>query len=393
MQQRVEYALGGRIGGLTICTFHALGHRLLRETGIRTCARGNVSLISAKQQRELVEDILQQTGFTERFGVREAIRELGRIKAMAAIDGGQCEHSESIDMVADYEQELIRRRQIDFDDMLILPVLALQESTELRSKYQHRWRYILVDEYQDTNPLQHLFVQLLVGSEQNLCVVGDDDQSIYGFRGASAEKMLNFKHEFPGAQIFKLEQDYRSASKIIDLANTVIERSAERYSKTLRSHLGYGGRVSQTRADSADAESESIADCMLQRRKTHRWSDMAALFRVASDAQPLKNRLRDKGIPYQSSSETDSSNDKVTIMTLHRSKGLEFPIVFLPAAEENTLPHFHAIRSGTGGIEEERRLLYVGITRAQEELVLSSCAFRRGRPRTTSRFLTELENR
>jgi superfamily I DNA/RNA helicase len=249
-----------------------------------------------------------------------------------------------------------------------------------------------VDEYQDTNALQHVLVQLLVGAERNLCVVGDDDQSIYGFRGAIADKMLNFEQEFPGARILKLEQNYRSKSEIVALANSVIERSAQRYRKTLRSHLGCGGVVIQTRAEDSEAESASIADSMQQRRKTHRWSDMTALFRVASDAQSLKNRLRDKGIPYQSPGETDSSSDEVTIMTLHRSKGLEFPIVFLPAVEENTLPHFHAIRNGTAGIEEERRLLYVGITRAREELVLSSCAFRRDRPRTASRFLTELEN-
>ena len=390
MKQRVDTSLGGKIDGLTICTFHALGYRILRENGIRTCARGNVNLISAKQQRELVADLLPHANLDSGFDVRETIREISRIKTLAALDALACEDSDLEFLVDAYQRELMQRLLVDFDDMLILPMVALRESLELRSRYQHRWRYILVDEYQDTNALQHVLVQLLVGAERNLCVVGDDDQSIYGFRGASADKMLNFRQEFPGARILKLEQNYRSKSEIVDLANTVIERSAARYSKTLRSHLGCGGRITQSRAEHADAESASIADWMQQRRQTQRWSDMAALFRVASDAQSLQQRLKDRGIPYQTSSETASNRDKITIMTLHRSKGLEFPIVFLPAVEENTLPHFHAIRSGNHGIEEERRLLYVGITRAQNELVISSSACRRGRPRTASRFLVEL---
>jgi len=390
MKQRVQSSLGGTIDSLTVCTFHALGHRMLRENRVRTSSCANVNLISPKQQRQLVGDVLLQTDLAERLGIREATREIGRAKVTAAIAAGSSQ-TEFERMVAEYERELNRRRQVDFDDLLILPVQILRGSNALRSMYQDRWRYILVDEYQDTNELQHLLVQLLVGPERNLCVVGDDDQSIYGFRGASAEKMLNFRQDFPGARVLKLEQNYRSMAEIIDLANSVIERSARRYRKTLRSHLGRGGLVIQERAPDADAESAQIVDRMEQRRKTARWSDMAALYRVRSDAQSLKSRLDHRGIPYQSSGETEPHRDHVTIMTLHRSKGPEFPIVFLPAVEENTLPHFHAIRSGTGGIEEERRLLYVGITRARKELVLSSSAHRRGRPRSVSRFLTELE--
>ena len=390
MKQRVQSSLGATIDSLTVCTFHALGYRLLRENRVRTDFRGNVNLISAKQQRQIVEKVLQHTGLTDRFGLREAIREISCAKVTVAITGDSSQF-EFATMVAEYERELNRRRLVDFDDLLILPVRILRGSNALRAQYQARWRYILVDEYQDTNALQHLLVQLLVGPERNLCVVGDDDQSIYGFRGASAEKMLNFRQEFPGARVLKLEQNYRSTAEIIGLANSVIQRSTQRYRKTLRSHLGRGGLVIQQRAQDTEAESAQIVDRMQRRRKTARWSDMAALFRVSADAQSLKSRLDDRGIPYQSSGETDPHRDHVTIMTLHRSKGLEFPIVFLPAVEEGTLPHFHAIRNGTDGIEEERRLLYVGITRARRELVLSFSAHRRGRSRSASRFLTELE--
>ncbi len=393
MKQRVESSFDETLDGLTICTFHALGFRLLRETNVRTTSSGRVRVISAKQQRELVGLLLQRTGLADRFAIPEAIRQIGRTKTQAALGESRSNCPEFDRMVVEYQQQLRELDQVDFDDLLILPLQTLENSPTLRKGYQQRWRYILVDEYQDTNELQHRLVQLLVGPERNLCVVGDDDQSIYGFRGASAEKMLNFRHEFPGAQIIKLEQNYRSTSEIIDLANSVIRRSLQRFRKTLRSHVGRGGLVSQRQAKDAESESESIVDWMVQRRRTARWSDMAALFRVNSDAQLLRRRLDERRIPYQSSGDSDPTKDSVTIMTLHRSKGLEFPIVFLPAVEENTLPHFHAIRNGSHGIEEERRLFYVGITRAREELVLSSCSTRHGRPRTTSRFLTELANR
>lgn len=390
MKQRVQTLLGGELPKLTVCTFHALGHRMLREQRIATDARGSVNVVAANQQRELAEAALRQIDADEELDSWAALRLIGRVKTTAAILGDQTgdELTDAEQLTVTYEEGLRQCGKVDFDDLLVLPVKALQESADLRDSYQLRWKYILVDEYQDTNELQHQLVRLLVGSNENLCVVGDDDQSIYGFRGASAEKMLNFRDEFPAAKIVKLEHNYRSKAEIIGLANSVIERASQRYRKTLRAHAGRGGQITHTVTPDALHESQHIVSCMRSRRWRSRWSDMAVLYRVAADARPLIDQLKKNRIPYHSGGEKNSNRDSITIMTLHRSKGLEFPIVFLPAVEEDTLPHFHAISDGD--VEEERRLLYVGITRAKQELVISSCESRHGHARTASRFLTEL---
>jgi superfamily I DNA/RNA helicase len=192
--------------------------------------------------------------------------------------------------------------------------------------------------------------------------------------------------------VVKLEQNYRSKKEILDLANSVIQRAAHRQAKRLLSQCGLGGLVVHHIAPDPEAESDAIATCMLRRnaRESINWSDMAVLVRARADSQLIRAALKRRQIPYQSQFDGQDTLDKVTLMTLHRSKGLEFPIVFLPAMEENTLPHYQAIRSGTASVEEERRLLYVGITRARQELILSSCRNRAGRARTVSRFLTEL---
>jgi superfamily I DNA/RNA helicase len=228
-----------------------------------------------------------------------------------------------------------------------------------------------------------------VGAEGNICVVGDDDQSIYGFRGASIDTIHNFQHEFSGACVIKLEENYRSREEILSLANSVIRRATSRFPKRLRSQCGRGGLVVRERTLNETAESKQIVDQLVERRRCGRqWRDMAVLVRVGSDSKSIRIELKDRDIPFQSSAE-QSAEDHVAIMTLHRSKGLEFPVVFLPAVEEDTLPHYYSSRA-SNGIEEERRLFYVGVTRAQQELVLSTCSVRRGRLRTVSRFLSEV---
>ena len=324
MKQRVDSLLGGKASGLTVCTFHALGYRMLAENHIRTSSSGCLNLLSPAQQRNLVAEILNRQHLDGLFAVHAAVREISRVKTARATESIIARDSISERLVAEYQRTLDENQQIDFDDLLILPLQVLQESSHPRTSYRQRWPYLLVDEYQDTNELQHRLVKLLAGKERNICVVGDDDQSIYGFRGANADKILNFGREFRGAHVIKLERNYRSSTEILDLANSVIERAAERYRKRLHSQCGSGGLVLRKFSEDAEAESEAIAQWISARRRSAgaHWSDMAVLFRVQSDAQLLKNELRQRGIPFQSTTGVNGSIDKVTITTLHRSKGL-----------------------------------------------------------------------
>lgn len=395
MKDRAAALLDGRSAGLTVCTFHSLGYRVLLENQVRVGSDGRVNVLTAKVQRTLIGAILETADPEGWFDIDTALRAISRVKNGTTTDcRSKCPERQAalVRIVANYENTLEKQQLVDFDDLLSLPLKMLRQSHRLRELYRRRWPYILIDEYQDTNEIQHELVRMLTGAAQNLCVVGDDDQSIYGFRGATSERILGFQTEFPGATRITLEQSYRSHKEILDVANSVIRGASTRHQKSLHSLLGKGGSVARIQSDDDEQECAGIADA-IQRRKAcqgTRWADMAVLYRVQSDSRTLQNMLKAREIPYYSAVPKDEADDRVSIMTLHRSKGLEFPTVFLPAIEEDTIPHFHAVRTGQSGIEEERRLLYVGVTRAKNELILSTCHQRRGRPRQVSRFLTEI---
>ena len=465
-----------------------------------------------------------------------------------------------------YRDVLRRSRRLDFDDLLTETLRLLREKKAVRLELQARHRYLLVDEYQDTNGVQFEIVRQLVGPEKHLCVVGDDDQSIYGWRGADVSKILGFDKSFPGAKMVKLETNYRSTSQILGAANRVIKNNPNRHDKALRSAIGDGEPLMAVtmRDESVEAE-KVVAEIKHLVSQGHAYSDFAILFRTAVQPRPFEAELRMKEVPYVlvggmsffdrkevrdvlaylrvvanprdeasllrivnspprgvgkttldrvlefatqegvsvadafdraqeipkinmkaveavqglrarlreihrlhpkgedlvelsrrvveevayrdevrrlypeedefekrwaavdevfnfaenyvsrrkrpgllgflnelslSASESDSAEDAarrqaVTLMTLHSSKGLEYPRVYLVGLEEGVLPHQRA--AAEDGVEEERRLAYVGITRAQRALTLSWCAERaRGGQKVTrhpSRFLLEVQGK
>ena len=465
-----------------------------------------------------------------------------------------------------YRDVLRRSRRLDFDDLLTETLRLLKEKKAVRLELQARHRYLLVDEYQDTNGVQFEIVRHLVGPEKHLCVVGDDDQSIYGWRGADVSKILGFDKSFPGAKVVKLETNYRSTAQILGAANRVIKNNPNRHDKALRSAIGDGEPLMAVtmRDESVEAE-KVVAEIKHLVSQGHSYSDFAILFRTAVQPRPFEAELRMKEVPYVlvggmsffdrkevrdvlaylrvvanprdeasllrivnapprgvgkttldrvlefatgegisvaeafdraheipkvnmkaveavqglrarlrevhrlhpkgedlvelsrrvveevayrdevrrlypeddefekrwaavdevfnfaenyvarrkrpgllgflnelslSASESDSAEDAarrqaVTLMTLHSSKGLEYPRVYLVGLEEGVLPHQRA--AAEDGVEEERRLAYVGITRAQQALTLSWCAerARAGQKvaRHPSRFLLEVQGK
>lgn len=576
MRERVEEMVGKKAcKGMVIATFHSLCVRILKANIERLGYKKNFSIYAASDQQQLVRRLLRDE-VADASG-KDAEKILWQISDAKnrLIDPEQFQSS-SRDPIScmtalvypKYQKELKAYNAVDFDDLLVLTVKLLEKNADLLEHYQTFFRYQMVDEYQDTNPVQYRLLRLLADGHGNLCVVGDDDQSIYGFRGADVETILNFEKDFAGTRMIKLEQNYRSTGNILAAANAVIKQNKKRKEKALWTADGDGTQLDYLIcADDEDEACQVIERIYAElSRQQLEYSDFAILYRTNSQSRAFEEQLRYANIPYvliggqqffdrkevkdviaylkvllnpadevnllrilnypkrsigagsadkliRFSAEEDQAlwsvlkqpeqvsdlnvrtqqaigsfvallekyrhrfqqplrlvetlrelldelklveeiyrqetdakkarrrvenqeevlnamasyleressptlagfldkvslldndgpkqNDKekklaqnaVTLMSLHSSKGLEFPVVFLVGMEEGYLPHKKSIYE-TFDIDEERRLCYVGITRAQRQLVLLGAQCRRKygqlEQREPSRFLCEI---
>jgi ATP-dependent DNA helicase Rep/DNA helicase-2/ATP-dependent DNA helicase PcrA len=572
MRERVGKLLGRRPKGLTISTFHSLGVRLLRANYKKAGLKANFTISDHADQIALLRGILRDIrGAITSGDIRAVQSKISLAKNRFHSPEDVLDHAEDdFDFLVAraygrYEEGLRAVNCVDFDDLILLPVRMLQGCEETRRQHQKRFRYLMVDEYQDTNGSQYRFTQAVVGPERNICVVGDDDQSIYGFRGAEMDKILRFERDFPGATVVKLEDNYRSTKSILDLANAVISSNSQRHDKKLRATASRGLDVKWVQTDDEEEEVDYVLMRLqeLHRNEQRAYEDIAILLRSVHQARAFEEKLRLRKVPYtlvggQSyfdrkeirdtlaywtvaynprddvsflrilnyprrgigatavasldglarshactllealrfaadgegnlsrggrvgaralydsiqtarqrlergdyarmcrgilddvlyreslkdlypdtltrdgrwaqiegliesvqdwqrrnpgrefgqylealtldarGKEDDTKKRGVSLMTLHSAKGLEFPVVFLPGVEEEILPHRKSVEEGDRAIEEERRLFYVGITRAREQLTILSSGSRvlygKTRERVPSRFLTELED-
>lgn len=546
------------------CTFHSLGARILRESITALGYTQDFSIYDEEDSDKLLKTCIAQLAPHEEKGFIKKIRLLissakNNLKAPGEID----EDPLFVQIYTLYQEKLKECNAVDFDDLLYLPVQLFHQHESIRKEYQNRWLFVLIDEYQDTNYAQHQIAKTLVAKHQNLFAVGDPDQSIYSWRGAIYQNILNFESDFPGAKTITLDQNYRSTNNILSAANALIEHNTSRYEKKLWSALGEGKKiglyVAQNERQEAhfvieqiqarllnmqlsyddvaifyrtNAQSRPFEDALLyqripyaiigglsfyQRREVkdvlsflkmllsnsdliaflrtvnvpkrgigaatlEKWVDQASkrglpIFRFCEEllAQPslfpeirlstrqkeglqsylhIIHRLREKRSScklYELISETihetnylaylredpETEEDRkenldeligkaaewederssptlqafleelslrattqeskqlphVRLMTLHNSKGLEFPIVFLVGMEEELFPHINSLNNPES-LEEERRLCYVGMTRAKRSLHLTSATYRYmwGGPKLMrpSRFLKEI---
>ncbi len=304
-------------------------------------------------------------------------------------------HSLALEIVRTYGHVIGLSRSISigvdvtFDMLLTLAAEILSLSELAKAELRQRFRFVLVDEYQDTNVVQFEILRMLLTKEANLFVVGDDDQSIYSFQGASRELILSFGEYFPDFKLVTLNRNYRCAKSIIELANGVTAKVPGRYDKNLLACRDSQGSIQFAKLKSCESERRLIHESIIrfQEHFGYEQSDMAVLVRSHAIGDRIHNFLNSNGI------ESDDENNGIKIQTLHSSKGLEFPIVFIPALEEGQLPHFASVESGAFAIEEERRLFYVGITRARDHLVLSCAAERDGRKQVPSQFVRQIPRR
>ena len=570
MRERVE-KLVGRCPGMWIMTFHAMSLRILREHCERIGYQHNFVVYDTIDQKTLIKTIMKEQNIDAKLYPQAYL---------SAAISKQKEHDvsprEYLETEADnfrskvigsvywaYQEQLKRNNAMDFDDLLVNALHVLRDNPDILADYQHRFRYILVDEYQDTNHIQYEIIRLLAKARQNLCVVGDDDQCIYQWRGADISNILNFEKDFPQARVIKLEQNYRSYGNILAAAHSVIRNNRGRKAKKLWTDKEAGDKIVYRRCDSDKEEAYYIAqEIDLLKNGQRTYDDFAILYRTNAQSRLFEDALKRRGIPYQilsgfsfyerketkdmicymrlvvnpaddlalkrvinepkrgigavtlgklealarvhglslldilsqdeisyslpakaqkavgemvriirlcaqekenlrvsdiydqllvksgylkaleaedtqeaasrienlmdfksfiydyekekedtdekatleeflekvatngDADKLEEGTGKVTLMTMHSAKGLEFPIVFLPGMEDGLFPGHRAL-DNENGMEEERRLCYVGMTRAREKLFLTGAAYRvlygHGEYTRESTFLRELD--
>jgi len=308
MRDRIERLLGRSTAGMWIGTFHAIGARMLRA-GARLVERSPAfTIYDQDDSLSVIKRLMERHRVSTKQYAPRAIQSAISDAKNALVAPAEYE-ALAMDPFArtvapiyhDLADALRLANAVDFDDLLVLPVRLLRENPSQLASYRARFRYILVDEYQDTNRAQYQFVRLLAGDEGNLCVVGDDDQSIYGWRGADIRNILDFKKDFPEAAIVRLEENYRSAPQILDVANAVIRANTGRMGKTLRPTRSGGEAVTTLRALDERDEAEWIVNELAQRRAAANFElrDFAILYRTNAQSRALEEALRRQAIPYR----------------------------------------------------------------------------------------------
>lgn len=568
MKERVTNLVGAQADSIWLSTFHSFCAKLLRFEidGFHGYTR-NFTIYDSSDQLVLVKDCLKKLNLDDKqFTPRSVLGTISSAKNVLmdakafAANASDFYEQKVADVYALYQEKLRENNAVDFDDLLFLAVRLLQENEEVREKYQSRFQYILVDEYQDTNHAQYALTKILAARWRNICVVGDADQSIYAWRGADIRNIIDFTRDYPDAASIKLEQNYRSTKTILHAANAVIDNNESRPKKTLWTENPTGNKIIHYQAQTEHDEADYIAGVIYNRHEiSHEpYGDMAILFRTNAQSRVLEEKLMRYAIPYtmvggtkfydrkeikdvlaylrllynpedslsltriinvpkrnigattmehvaayaeaqgislfEALSSTDeipvtkrakaslenfaamifdllndiegkdvlslietvikqtgygdmldkeaehdpqgesrkenvgeflsvakdymdsnpegnlqdflenvalvsdvddfeSSDSKVTLMTLHAAKGLEFPVVFLTGLDEGLFPHSRTLMD-PAQVEEERRLAYVGITRAERQLYVTNAVTRTMYGRISaympSRFLAEI---
>lgn len=309
MRARLASTLGEELASsVHASTFHSACVQILRRSIERLGYGSDFAIYDADDSRKLMKSCLADCNVSEKqFPPRGIVQEISNAKdAMISPeemweDAGEDYRKQTVArLYAAYQRHLRESNALDFDDIIYLTVELFRRFPEELAKYQYRFPYVLVDEYQDTNHAQYQLISLLTHASGNLCVVGDDDQSIYRFRGATIENILGFEEEFPNCTVIRLEQNYRSTQNILDAANSVIANNTGRKSKHLWTNAGAGEKITWYRAADESDESAYVSDTILKQVKAgEKYSDHAILYRMNAQSNMLERALVHKGIPYR----------------------------------------------------------------------------------------------
>lgn len=555
MKDRVINLIGMDAKGIQISTFHSLGLRIIKENYAKLGYKSNFVILDSDDTLTVIKKIMKELNLNPKFyNARDIRNKISSAKneMMSPKEYAKVEFDRNIISVYEsYNSKLLINNSVDFDDLLILPIKLFKMYPDVLRYYQDKYKYVLIDEYQDTNEAQYIFTKMLCNNHKNIFVVGDNDQAIYAFRGANYKNILNFEKDYPNAKVILLEENYRSTQNILDAANSVIKHNKMRKDKNLWCNNDIGSKVKYIKTDTDKEECEYVAEKIKELHDNNiSYEDIAILYRTNAQSRLIEEEMLKKGIPYRivgsfyfynrkeikdllcylrlinnhdddvsllriintpkrgigektiesltnkanmnktslfeaidsgkeltfknlilnmekecenitltdmvelvlkdsgireelvneksleaeirlenleefksitkgyeeeygvisltdflnevslvsDISEHQDSNNKVSLMTIHAVKGLEFDDVFIVGMEEGIFPHYNSINEGTlAAIEEERRLCYVAITRAKKNLWMLNARkrmlFGNTQLNMPSRFMDEIDSK
>ncbi len=285
------------------CTFHSLGARILRESIHLLGYKNDFTIYDQEDSEKLLKACMQQLSLGENKGTLKTLKsQISALKNDLASEGEAEEKNGRLfsQVFALYQTKLKECNALDFDDLLYLPAQLLRTNEHARAIYQKRWSFVLIDEYQDTNAAQYTLAKILVEKHQNIFAVGDPDQSIYSWRGAKYQNILNFEDDFPGAKVVALEENYRSTNRILETASALIAHNRDRYEKKLWSHLGEGSKVGVFMAHNERQEAQFVVNQILERVSNNYLSlnDIAIFYRTNAQSRIFEDALLAKKISY-----------------------------------------------------------------------------------------------
>ena len=309
LKERLSVLLGPEAQDIWAMTFHSACCRILRREIERMGYTRSFTIYDSSDSERVMKEIVKDMGLDEKtFPAKYVLAAIGREKdklrtpqdclARAEVNGALRALSVA-KAYGRYQKQLKDNNALDFDDLILVTVQLLQQYEDVRHYYQHKFKYVLVDEYQDTNHLQYLLTALLAGGSGNICVVGDDDQSIYRFRGATIENILNFENQYPGVRTIRLEQNYRSTQAILNAANAVIAHNVGRKGKRLWTANGQGDPITVYEASDEGSEGNFVASKILSGSRGKYFRDYAILYRTNAQSNALEYALKRNGIPYR----------------------------------------------------------------------------------------------
>ncbi|MBQ3920961.1 MAG: UvrD-helicase domain-containing protein [Firmicutes bacterium] len=309
MRDRVE-ALIGPVTGMWIQTFHSACLRILRSDADRLGYKKSFVIYDPVDQKALMKSLVKERELDDKhYAPAYVLSEISKAKEKQLSPEdfrrhyGDMDHYRKLaELYSAYETELLKNNAMDFDDLILNTVRLFESEPDVLESYRRKFRYIMVDEYQDTNMLQYRLVSLLAKEHRNICVVGDDDQCIYEWRGADIRNIMEFEKDFPGARVIKLEQNYRSTGNILEAAHSVISKNRGRKDKKLWTGAGAGEKVEYHRADSDTEEARYAAariEAMRRKDPDLKYSDFAILYRANVQSRRFEDCLSGRSIPYQ----------------------------------------------------------------------------------------------
>jgi DNA helicase-2/ATP-dependent DNA helicase PcrA len=308
MKERIEALIGGEASRMWISTFHSTCVRILRQDIDKLGYNKNFVIYDTGEQESIIKECLKELNLDEKiFQPKDVLHKIGSLKDVLIDEdtyyrqnANDFKNKRIAEIYKLYQKKLKTNNALDFDDIIVKTVKLFKEHPDVLDYYQRKFRYILVDEYQDTNRAQYEFINLIAKSHRNLCVVGDDDQSIYGWRGADIRNILDFEKDYPDVKIIKLEQNYRCTKKILEAANYVIANNEKRKEKRLWTENCAGDDIKFYRADSDREEAGFIVNQIIKQVKEGRsYKDFAILYRTNAMSRILEEGFVTTGIPYK----------------------------------------------------------------------------------------------